>query len=180
MIIISFVIIGLIIGLPILAIVLIERTVDKKEEARSKIEAEKIAKAREVRSRENAERKELTKLTNLMDSFYAWWLNSRFNSFIVLEKRTPMHFNGNRYMVVRHTITNECYNLAVNVTTYFNNDVGANVYITDMTDIKYDYITEEAFAEFTKNTGICFSRFDLRRWAELYNKYELLEEDETL
>jgi hypothetical protein len=49
-----------------------------------------------------------------------------------------------------------------------------------MTDIKYDYITEEAFVEFTKNTGICFSRLDLRRWAELYNKYELLEEDETL
>lgn len=145
-----------IIGLVILVMVLIGLAVDKKAEADIKAEAD--------------EQEELIRLTNSIYSFEAWWLNSRFNSFIVLEKRTPMHFNGKRYMAVRHTVTNECYNLEVDVTTYFNYDVGAEL---SMTSMDYDYITEEAFAEFTAETGVSVSWLDFSRKTELDYQYAL-------
>lgn len=146
----------IVIGLVLFVMVLIGLAVDKKAEADIKAEAD--------------EQEELIRLTNSIYSFEAWWLNSRFNSFIVLEKRTPMHFNGKRYMAVRHTVTNECYNLDVDVTTYFNYDVGDKV---SMTSIDYDYITEEAFAEFTAETGISVSWLDFSRKTELDYKYAL-------
>lgn len=147
----------IVIGLVLFVMVLIGLAVDKKEEARMKAEADEEAKI-------EAEQEELIKLTDSIDSFKAWWLDSRFNSFIVLEKRTPMHFNGKRYMAVRHEITNECYNLDVDVTTYFNYDVGDKV---SMTNMNYDYITKEAFTEFAEDTGICLSWFDFERQATL-------------
>ena len=158
-------IILLAIGLVILIMVLIGLAVDKKEEAMAEAETEEEAKI-------EAEREELIKLTKSINSFKAWWLNSRFNSFIVLEKRTPMHFNGKRYMAVRHTVTNECYNLDVDVTTYFNYDVGAEL---SMTNMDYDYITAEAFAEFTAETGVSLSWLDFSRKTELDYKYTTLE-----
>ena len=140
--IISFFVIGLI----LLVLAIIGREVDKQEEAKAKAKAkeERIKAETEAEAEEKARQEKLA-------SFKAWWRNSRFNNFIVLEKRTPAHFNGKRYMAVRHVETNKCYNLEVDVTTYFNFDVGAELCVTN---VKYDYITEEALAEFTAETGV--------------------------
>lgn len=126
---------ALIVCTPVAILIGVGKYLDKKRDKEAKVEQE----LREFEQKQYA--------------FESWWLESKYNKFIVLEKRTPMHFDGKRYFAVRQIETNDCFNVKVDVTTYFDYNVGDTISFSDYT---YEYCSQPSLEAFRLETGLSF------------------------